>query len=231
MNDISAPIFRKAGRGYNKDDVNAYILALSRHCEQLQASNAALEDEVRSLREALSERSASADISASELEKIKVEAGALSARVSSLYDELQSTKAENERLKADLEAAKLESEQVREAYSKVCSKAGEILALAGDAADDILQRAGGRAHEIIDDAKVKKDDIFRSITATADDFTDDIERYIKSATQNCMDRINESIAAIEKTVGNGADVSVGEVKERGRTECRETGRVVFVDGD
>lgn len=231
MNDISAPIFRKAGRGYNKDDVNAYILALSRHCEQLQASNAALEDEVRSLREALSERSASADISASELEKIKVEAGALSARVSSLYDELQSTKAENERLKSDLEAAKLESEQVREAYSKVCSKAGEILALAGDAADDILQRAGGRAHEIIDDAKVKKDDIFRSITATADDFTDDIERYIKSATQNCMDRINESIAAIEKTVGNGADVSVGEVKECGRTECRETGRVVFVDGD
>ena len=231
MNDISAPIFRKAGRGYNKDDVNAYILALSRHCEQLQASNAALEDEVRSLREALSKTSASADISASELEKIKVEAGALSARVSSLYDELQSTKAENERLKADLEAAKLESEQVREAYSKVCSKAGEILALAGDAADDILQRAGGRAHEIIDDAKVKKDDIFRSITATADDFTDDIERYIKSATQNCMDRINESIAAIEKTVGNGADVSVGEVKECGRTECRETGRVVFVDGD
>lgn len=231
MNDISAPIFRKAGRGYNKDDVNAYVLALSRHCEQLQASNAALEDEVRSLREALSKRSASADISASELEKIKVEAGALSARVSSLYDELHSTKAENERLKADLEAAKLESEQVREAYSKVCSKAGEILALAGDAADDILQRAGGRAHEIIDDAKVKKDDIFRSITATADDFTDDIERYIKSATQNCMDRINESIAAIEKTVGNGADVSVGEVKECGRTECRETGRVVFVDGD
>ena len=231
MNDISAPIFRKAGRGYNKDDVNSYILALSRHCEQLQASNAALEDEVRSLREALSKRSESADISASELEKIKVEAGALSARVSSLYDELQSTKAENERLKADLEAAKLESEQVREAYSKVCSKAGEILALAGDAADDILQRAGGRAHEIIDDAQVKKDDIFRSITATADDFTDDIERYIKSATQNCMDRINESIAAIEKTVGNGADVSVGEVKECGRTECRETGRVVFVDGD
>ena len=231
MNDISAPIFRKAGRGYNKEDVNAYILTLSRHSEQLQASNAALEYEVRSLREALSEKSASADISASELEKIKVEAEALSARVSSLYDELQIAKTESERLKSELEDAKNESEQVREAYSKVCSKAGEILALAGDAADDILHRAGGRAHEIINDAKVKKDDMFRSITATADDFTDDIERYIKSATQNCMDRINESIAAIEKTVGDGAVEPAGDVNEFDGTERRETGRVVFVDGE
>lgn len=222
MNDKAAPLFRKAGRGYNKDDVNEYILSLSRRLSEAQSARDADAAAIAEARARCNEYAAASAAQGAELAKLRADTAALSEKCRALEAGLGSLKSENMRLEDDLASARAEADRISSAYSGMCSKAGEILAMAGSAADDILHRAGDRAHEIINDADTKKNDMFRSISATADGFTSDIERYIKSATDNCMKKINETIASVGKS-------DTEKQADNAGSDCG--GSVKFVDGD
>ena len=222
MNDKTAPLFRKAGRGYNKDDVNEYILSLSRRLSEAQSARDTDAAALAEARVRCNEYAAASAAQGAELAKLRADTAALSEKCRALEAGLGSLKSENMRLEDDLASARAEADRISSAYSGMCSKAGEILAMAGSAADDILHRAGDRAHEIINDADTKKNDMFRSISATADGFTSDIERYIKSATDDCMKKINDTIAS----VGNS-----GLEKTPAQNDGGCDGSVKFVDGD
>lgn len=184
MNDTKAPIFRNAVGGYNKSDVNTYILSLSHRLEDLEKSFA----DAAARNKELEEKAAS-------LQEVSQKLSELTATLPALTAELEECKAELEKEQSENSALRERADTATAEYDKLCRSAGQIFALAGNTADDILKRADDEAHKIVDDAKAARNTVFKSISETTDDFTSDISDYIKSAISNCIEKINENISA------------------------------------
>lgn len=195
MNNISAPIFRKSVKGYNKNDVNAYILTLSRRldeseqaCADLSAQNADMHTKITAL-EASAERIPYLLNEISELTAKLDECTAKLNECTALLHSAQSANAELQKRAEDAESAA--SEKAAE-YDNICRSAGQIFALAGNTAEEILQRADNEAHKIVERANTTKDTVFKTISETTEGFTSDLSDYIKNSINDCIRKINET---------------------------------------
>ncbi len=202
----SSPLFRKSMNGYNKEDVNNYIISLNRTLEESRRSN----------EKALAEfniRAEAADVHISEIERELSEARETISLLEECKVELDAAKkalAEKDEAIADLTAtieelrakiAEYESEsddekEKAEQYDSLCSKAGEILVIASSTAEDILHRANAEAVKIVGEAHSRKDLMLRTLSESVDAAADDINSYIKSAVDRCVVKINESVREV-----------------------------------
>jgi len=205
MAEKNAPLFRKATRGYNKDDVNAYIININR---TLEDNKKAYEKSY----EALSQRK----------KQDEAEIATLNARLSEIDDLKNEIREKEEQLSllreeclrkddaiASLKAAISELESFRdghmeideaertkaEYYDSLCSKAGEILVIASGTAENILNRANSEAQKIVGDANTQKELMIKNFTETAAAAADDINVYIRNAVEECILKINKSVNA------------------------------------
>lgn len=191
MNNTPAPVFRSSVRGYKKTDVNAYILMLSRRLEESERSCNALNAQKTDML---------ARINTMETDAAKVPE--LLARVSELSEQLRECKAlleseqnANSELQSRIADAEERADTATEEYNKICYNAGQIFALAGNTADDILKRADAEAHRIVDEAHNTKNTVFQSISETTECFTSDLSDFIKGAISDCIEKINETTSA------------------------------------
>ena len=84
MNDKTAPLFRKAGRGYNKDDVNEYILSLSRRLSEAQSARDTDAAALAEARARCNEYAAASAAQRAELAKLRADTAALSEKCRAL---------------------------------------------------------------------------------------------------------------------------------------------------
>lgn len=206
MKNKNAPLFRKAGRGYNKDDVNNYIIGLNRNLSdskeyyermisELNAKATQDQDRINELTNALCEQERickgfTAEIS--RLTEVETESYAKDEEIISL------------RLKiTELEEAKARetdnsNKEKAEYYESICSKAGEILFIASDTAEDILNRADAEAKKIVGEANNKKDLMLKTFSDSVDEAAGDINSYIRKAVDDCIGKINKSVDEVSR---------------------------------
>ncbi len=210
MNRQISPVFRKAINGYNKEDVNSYIInmskkyaeteigyknEISRLNAELQKSNKANEDgkiytnkleydkdiEIKALKKELEDMKNALSEKEAELESV-VENMHRTSHHSKLSDSFGGITDDNE--KAML-------------FDCISSKTGEIMLIACKTADDIIAKAKKEADDIVSEANSKKDNMLRSISGSADIMTSDISAYIKNAVDGCLDKIYSSIKSVD----------------------------------
>lgn len=187
----SSQLFRMSKYGYNKEDVNNYIIAinnelsatsvrLNRVSDELFAEQKKNADEIARLNALLN----SAENKLSSLSSVELENQQLKERISLLQAEME-------------EAEKKNAEVDNSVYENLCAKAGEVLVIASTTADGILKKANDEANKIISDATDKKETMFKNISETASDAADGLSEYIKNAVDECIGKINSSIRRVE----------------------------------
>ena len=195
MSEKTAQLFRKAGRGYNKDDVNEYILSLNDRIKSLteqynrlvgQSNKRAEEDfyKIKELNEKIEE------LQAKNSEELRI-----------LKEKAEKSEKENEELRKSLadatEKASAETQKNEEKYNTLCAKAGEVLVVASTTADDILKKANDEALRIVGEAESKKDKMVDNLNKTAGCATEGLKDYIKQAVEDCVKRISDCIKDIK----------------------------------
>lgn len=204
MKQNNSPLFRKAGRGYNKDDVNKYIISINqslaeakenydRTVADLNKSNSELQNQVSNLTAALNEQERICKGFTSELNRlteIESESYAKDEEIVSLR--LKITELEEALAKDNGQAEKAEY------YESVCAKAGEILFIASGTAEDILNRADAEAKKIVGEANTKKDLMLKTFSDSVDEAAGDINTYIRKAMDSCIVKINQSVNEVSK---------------------------------
>ncbi len=211
MADIRTPAFRKAMKGYNKEDVNNYIIALNR----------TLEDNKRLYERTLNDCNARAEADYNSICKLTGDLNEKDKEITDLkaqISELLSVKEELDRANASIAELEKALEEAKnnnsEYYESVCSKAGEILFIASGTAENILNHANDEAQRIVGDANTQKDIMLKTFTDSVDAAADDINVYIKSAVEECIKKI---------------DKSVKEVTEMANPEKKKKPRAVFIN--
>ena len=127
MNDKTAPLFRKAGRGYNKDDVNEYILSLSRRLSEAQSARDTDAAALAEARARCNEYAAASAAQGAELAKLRADTAALSEKCRALEAGLGSLKSENMRLEDDLASARAEADRISSLALQGCVPKGFLL--------------------------------------------------------------------------------------------------------
>lgn len=203
MAEKNAPLFRKATRGYNKEDVNNYIININR---TLEDNKKAYEKSYEAL--ALRKKADEAELAALterlfEIEDLKAEIKEKEEQLAALREEclrkddaIASLKAAISELESFRDGHMEIDEEERtkaEYYDSLCSKAGEILVIASGTAENILNRANSEAQKIVGDANTQKDLMIKSFTETAAAAADDINVYIRNAVEECINKINKSV--------------------------------------
>lgn len=184
---VENQVFRKATRGYNKDDVNKFIASLNSEILESQKRY----DKLASDSNAKSEKDYYI------IMELREKITALEA----LKEQNESLEAENAALKNQLEELKSskneEAARNNQEYDNLCSKAGEILVIASNTADSILKKASEEADKIIGSATAKKDSMIKNITDTASTAADGLGDYIRGAVDACIEKINASIQSVD----------------------------------
>lgn len=188
MNNTPSPVFRSSVKGYKKSDVNAYILMLSsrleeseRSCNSLNVQNADMLARMNAL-----------EADAAKVTELLAQISELSKQLRECKALLESEQNANSELQSRIADAEDRAENATAEYNKICHSAGQIFALAGNTADDILKRADAEAHKILDEAHNAKNTVFQSISETTECFTSDLSDFIKGAISDCIEKINET---------------------------------------
>ncbi len=141
--------FRESFRGYNKDDVNAYI-------EQANMRFSRKESELRAqLAEVCRRNSSESDPKTAEKE----------AALGAMRSKLEAAETENARLRSELETLKQnavsdsEREEKSRLYDSMSSQVGNILIVANSNADKIIADAQGEAARIRAEAELEAEKI------------------------------------------------------------------------
>lgn len=217
MNRQNAPAFRTALNGYRKEDVNSYIINMSKRYNESEAD---LKAEIEALKQELSRRDTEIEELSEKAEKAAKESETI---ISALYVQNDAADAEVKKYKADVEEKQAvidaltkqisENETVSlrkndfggitdpsekaELFDCISSKTGEIMLIACKTADDIIAQAKNEAEQIVNEANAKKDSMLRSISGSAETVTSDISTYIKSAVDGCLEKIYSSIKSVD----------------------------------
>lgn len=216
MNRQTAPVFRKAMRGYKKEDVNAYIINMSKryneaeadHKNQISMLRARIEDADNELVKVKNENEEIAVAKDSEIEKLREQLAAVIAELDSTKTELSAKQALVETLTKKIDEAPkcspsdsfggvTDPAEKALLFDCISSKTGEIMLIACKTADDIIAQAKREADQIIGEANAKKENMLRSISGSAESVTSDISSYIKVAVDGCLEKIYSSIKSVD----------------------------------
>ena len=210
MNRQISPVFRKSMSGYNKEDVNNYIINMSKKYSEAEIgykneiarlgyeiqNGAKAYDELRSAYEK-ADTDSTAEIAAlkDEIEALKEALEKKNAEIDSLVQNME--RADSHAKLSDSFGGITDDNEKAMLFDCISGKTGEIMLIACKTVDDIIAKAKKEAEEIVNEANSKKDTMLRSISGSADTMTSDISAYIRSAVNGCIDKIYSSIKSVE----------------------------------
>lgn len=175
MNSSKAMIrFRESFRGYNKDDVNAYI-------EQVNLIFSKKESELKAQIVELQEKTA-----------VEAPVSADNAEIESLKQKLSDALLENQRLSAEIESIKKqetdENERAEKSklYDSMSSQVGNILIVANNNADKIIKDAELYASKIMSEAEIEAEKIKISAEQKKNLMISELELKLKSVSDSYM---------------------------------------------
>ena len=204
MNDMNGMLrFRESFRGYNRDDVNAYIeqmnLLFSRKEGELRAYIADLESRTSAAAQAQS----SASHSDEEWKEMNATVESLRREVSRLTEELSAARA----------VGNDESVEKSKLYDSMSAQVGNILIVANSNADKILSDARAEADNIRAEAEAealrKKAETDRAMKETVRV----LDRKLKTISEDCIDEYRKLVADAQVRFGLLSETMKEEAKK------------------
>lgn len=181
--------FRSSMGGYNKSDVNEYIIKMNREFRESEDESA------RKIAEA--EEKAKAAESA--LDEARL---ACDARIAELDSEIAELKTKAAELEAALEKAKAEP---RDDPKTVSEHIGSLMITANTAAESIKENAKSEAGRIIDEAKNEADEIKRRMNEKAEAALASLAYEIRGALDGS---VSETLASISEIRSEANDLAM-----------------------
>ena len=190
--------FRESFRGYNRDDVNAYIEQINLHFSKKEADLRAI---IADLENKVNQNANTCNNSETE----------------SLKNQVVSLKEENSSLKTELTKAKAcvenEAEEKSKLYDSMSAQVGSI----------IIQ-ANSNADKIITEAKIEAENIKMNASLRAKEITDEAQRK-KEETIKCIEDIlrtasNECISEYSEII-DGTNIRLKSIGENVKTKAEE----------
>lgn len=179
-------VFRSAINGYNRDDVNKYILETSKKFKEAQEAS---KEKIEILTAKLAKLESHDVTKTEELQK----------NVESLTSTVQSLKEENDKLKADLAAATVNSEKTGEAagYDALSQQIGSILISANTTASTILSNASSDAEKLRADAENELFKVKMKISAEAESVLSKFTAEMTNVLDQCITELQGTVSAVQ----------------------------------
>ena len=172
--------FRESFRGYNKDDVNAYI-------EQIHATFSRREEELRAQVEAYQRQgSRSPADPAPEIEMLRREMETLRTELASCREENKTLKTQKDELQASLRTSGDASAEKSRLYDSVSAQVGNILIVANSNADKILSDAKGEADRIQSEAAADAERTRSEMEKKSQLMIADLDGRLKDVAEKCL---------------------------------------------
>ncbi len=233
-------VFRNAFRGYNKDDVNAYIASITENAnksvEDAQARVSRAEREVENIKaecdiisrkaDELAIESYTASSAVSEKDKEIEEANnaisSLKEKIALLEEVLKKSDGEKEALKNDIllkeeeisslkaEAEKAIAAERDNVYKEVALKIDDIMAATDDNAKKIIEMAVDKSGKIIADAEMKAETIKNSAESEAKELGKNISIDCYDEFRRFADKTREDVDMLIKSIEDKGN----EIKSR-----------------
>ncbi|MBQ9121453.1 MAG: hypothetical protein IJY12_03710 [Clostridia bacterium] len=191
-------VFRSAFHGYNRDDVNQYILNMSKRFKEAQ-------DASKEKIDALTAKLAAAGVPTTE--------DAEDAEASSLAESMEALRAENEELKRALEAAKFEEKVIdSQPFDNLSQQIGSILISANTTASTILNNASSDAEKLRADAENEVNKVKLKLGSEADAILAKFSDELKNVLEQCLAELNSTVNEIQ----SGAATIAADIQRKNR---------------
>lgn len=178
MNNNEMLRFRESFRGYNRDDVNAYIEQLSLHFSKKEAD----------LRVIISDLESKLNHN----ENTHTE-----AEFDDLKSQLDALKSENSRLQSELDATNQcienEAEEKSKLYDSMSAQVGSIIIQANTNADKIISDAKQEAENIKTSASITSKEILDEAQRKKDETIKNINEILNTASKECVNLYSDII--------------------------------------
>ena len=176
MNDTTMLRFRESFRGYNKDDVNAYI-------EQIHMKFTRRESELRAqmaeVQQMPCQNGANDTALARDLEAAKEALASAEARNHALMAELEA-------LKANVAASEQETAEKSKLYDSMSAQVGNILIVANSNADQILRDAKAEADKLKADAVYEAEKTRQEAEEKLNGMIRALEAKLATVSERCL---------------------------------------------
>ncbi len=176
VNDTKMLRFRESFRGYNKDDVNAYI-------EQIHMKFSRRESELRAqitdLQMANQQIAASASVDGTELAVLKAALTQAKAETDELKSQLEQTK-------AVVKEEDSESAEKSKLYDTMSAQVGNILIVANSNAEKILNEAKAEAEKLKADAAFEAEKTKLAAEEKMNAMIAALDEKLKSVSERCI---------------------------------------------
>jgi len=221
MRDAKNVAFRSAISGYNREDVNKYILSLNREWEEKTAETE------NALQEAQKDKSnAESAVSAlnDSLMAIKSEKEALERINESLKEAVDQKNEEiaalTERLLAAEQAAAALREQLTLSgeddksvkYDRISAQIGDIMISANTSANAIVAAANEHATRIMTETETEANSIRARLSDAADEMLSQISGELHTSTENCISEMTTSL----REMRDNASALIQDFEKRSR---------------
>jgi len=226
MENVRNVAFRSAISGYNRDDVNRYILEMNREFEGKEEGYRKQTDELRSLAEEKEQQILQASEQITELQRTREEAEHIIAALREQNDQLKAQKEMlNEKvLKAELRADTAEeklcntkeqllqlknditqspvnsdADEKSKKYDQISAQIGDIMIGASSSAEKIIAAANTEAGRIVAETEAEAVYIRTRLSDTADEMLNNISECLHNSTELCIAELLTSLREMKES--------------------------------
>ena len=199
--------FRSAMSGYNRKDVNAYIIDINRDFEERETN---LRAQITAAEESAGKAEAAAQTAQEDLRaaiRAKEEAEAILA---ALRESNEALKEENARLTEEIASLQAkansvdpESEEIKKSmkYDQISAQIGDILINANSSADRIVAAANAEATRIMTEREDEATDMRASLSDAADHMLTHISTELHDSTDHCLSELMTALREMRDSTG------------------------------
>ena len=188
MSETKNVAFRSAIGGYNREDVNRYILDLNREfadkekqaVDDLAAAESRLAEAVADLQKAKDAAAAESTALTAELDAARAELSSLQAKLAGAEETLSSLRRELD------ERPVLSAADKSEKYDQISAQIGDIMISASTSADAIVAAANEQAAKIISETEDEANYIRARLSDAADGMLSRISGELHVSTESCF---------------------------------------------
>lgn len=217
MNTQKDVAFRSSLNGYNREDVNRYILDASRQAEEREA---ALRQEGEELRQSAAALEAERAELLARAEHAEAERAAAESILASLRETADRLREENDSLREEAAALRRNSEESAacaaaektQKYDQISAQIGDIMIHASSSADRIVAQANEQAARILAQTEEEAQYVHTRISQAADETLAQISASLHEATESCLGDLTLTLRELRDHAA--ALLSECEAKER-----------------
>ncbi len=194
MSDTKNVAFRSAIGGYNREDVNQYILNINRELEEKDSAAAEAEKKAAEAADRITALTADLDAAKADKEALEGSRSSLSESVDQLKEEndslrekLAAAEAEKAQLAARLKEmeSSAEEEEKSQKYDRISAQIGDIMISANTSADAIVAAANTHAAKILSDTEIEANAIRTRLNAKATEMLAHISGELHTSADSC----------------------------------------------